>query len=112
MFISAALPQVLRFTGPVERLFSSWADDTAAQRFKRRLDLYGSIWCCVNAHPGHVWCVGWGCSCAWDEPVQWGSQTAQGAAIPAFCFAGTTSSTTSCRTPTATGAWWRANGSQ
>jgi len=23
--------------------------------FKRRLDLYGAIWCCSDAHPGHVW---------------------------------------------------------
>lgn len=47
--------QVLRFTGGVERLFSGWADGAAAERFKRRLDQYGAIWCCVNAHPGHVW---------------------------------------------------------
>ena len=58
--------QVLRFEGGIERLWGSWADAAAAERFKRRLDLYGSIWCCINAHPGHIWCVlgGWpGASC-------------------------------------------------
>lgn len=55
--LHAPPPQVLRLTGGVERLFSGWADDGAAQRFKRRLDQYLAIWCCVNAHPGHVWCV-------------------------------------------------------
>lgn len=61
--LHAPPPQVLRLTGGVERLFSGWADDGAAQRFKRRLDQYLAIWCCVNAHPGHVWCVRCNCSC-------------------------------------------------
>mmetsp|Transcript_27081 Transcript_27081/g.49899 ORF Transcript_27081/g.49899 Transcript_27081/m.49899 type:complete len:294 (-) Transcript_27081:56-937(-) len=26
----------------------------AKQKFMRRLQVYGSIWCCVNNHPGHV----------------------------------------------------------
>ena len=48
--------QVLRFTGGVERLFGGWADAAAAERFKRRLDQYGAIWCCVDVRPaGHVW---------------------------------------------------------
>lgn len=47
-------PQVLRFKG-TERLFGGWADPEAAQRFKQRLDQYAAIWCCVDAHPGHVW---------------------------------------------------------
>lgn len=49
--------KVLRITGGIERLFDRYADEAAQQRFKRRLDLYGAIWCCVNAHPGHVWCA-------------------------------------------------------
>ena len=33
-------------------------------RFKRRLDLYSSLWCCMDGHPGHVWYDFW-----WDtEP--------------------------------------------
>lgn len=24
-------------------------------RFEERLRIYSSLWCCVNAHPGHVW---------------------------------------------------------
>lgn len=49
--------QVLRFTGGIERLFGGWADGGAGERFKRRVDHYAAIWCCVNKHPGHVWCA-------------------------------------------------------
>lgn len=52
---AAAKAKVLRISGGIDRLFKGWSDDAAAQRFKRRLDGYASIWCCVNAHPGHVW---------------------------------------------------------
>jgi len=48
--------QVVRISGGIERLFGGWKDEKKAQQFKRRLDHYGSIWCCVNAHPGHIWC--------------------------------------------------------
>lgn len=47
--------QVLRITGGIERLFRGYTDEEAGKKFKRRLDIYGSIWCCVNAHPGHIW---------------------------------------------------------
>lgn len=51
--------QVLRFTGGIERLFGGWADGAAAERFKRRVDSYGAIWCCVAPKGpfgvGHVW---------------------------------------------------------
>ncbi|EFN51848.1 hypothetical protein CHLNCDRAFT_37217 [Chlorella variabilis] len=47
--------KVLHFVGGIERLFGGWTDEAAGERFKRRLDRYGSIWCCVNAHPGHIW---------------------------------------------------------
>jgi hypothetical protein len=45
--------QVLRVVG-IEWLFGAWADVASEKRFERRLDRYGSIWCCVDAHPGHI----------------------------------------------------------
>lgn len=53
----AALKQykVVEVRGGVARLWGGHSEAEAAKRFKRRLDVYGSIWCCVNAHPGHVW---------------------------------------------------------
>lgn len=51
----AAEAKVVRISGGIERLFGGWKDEKKAQQFKRRLDHYGSIWCCVNAHPGHIW---------------------------------------------------------
>lgn len=49
-----AKAKVLRVVG-IEWLFGAWADVASEERFKRRLDRYGSIWCCVDAHPGHIW---------------------------------------------------------
>ena len=37
--------------------------DSAAARFANRMKLYGSIWCCVLAHPGHIHY-----DLLWDEP--------------------------------------------
>ncbi|KAL4439682.1 hypothetical protein ABPG75_002683 [Micractinium tetrahymenae] len=51
----AAGSKVLRITGGIERLFRGWTDGEAGKKFKQRLDTYSSIWCCVNAHPGHIW---------------------------------------------------------
>ena len=31
-------------------------------RFQRRTEVYTSLWCCVDAHPGHVWYDMW-----WDQ---------------------------------------------
>jgi hypothetical protein len=45
---------VIRFEDPVA-LFGGFEDEEAAKRFKRRMDEAASIWCCVDAHPGHVW---------------------------------------------------------
>lgn len=33
-----------------------------ASRFQRRTEVYTSLWCCVDAHPGHVWYDMW-----WDQ---------------------------------------------
>jgi hypothetical protein len=36
-------------------LFRGFDDAPRQERFKRRMDISASIWCCVDAHPGHVW---------------------------------------------------------
>eukprot|EP00887_Chlorella_sp_A99_P001666 scaffold8.g1666.t1 len=52
---STVVVEVVEVRGGVARLWGGHSEAEAAKRFKRRLDVYGSIWCCVNAHPGHVW---------------------------------------------------------
>ena len=37
------------------RLFKGHAAPEDHRKFKMRLDSYTSIWCCINAHPGHIW---------------------------------------------------------
>lgn len=32
----------------------AFSEPGAAARFVERMKLYGSIWCCVLAHPGHI----------------------------------------------------------
>lgn len=48
---------MLQLSGGIQRLFDKWTDAGAQDRFKARLDRYGSIWCCINGHPGHIWCA-------------------------------------------------------
>lgn len=37
-------------------LWGGFQDEETGRKFKERLDLYSSIWCCIpDAHPGHVW---------------------------------------------------------
>lgn len=46
--------KLIHFEDPVG-LWGGFAEEEATRKFKRRMDQYGSLWCCVNAHPGHVW---------------------------------------------------------
>ena len=32
-------------------LWGGWDDDGTRAKFHRRIKEYGSIWCCVHAHP-------------------------------------------------------------
>eukprot|EP00271_Cylindrocystis_brebissonii_P007994 TRINITY_DN219_c0_g1_i1.p1 TRINITY_DN219_c0_g1~~TRINITY_DN219_c0_g1_i1.p1 ORF type:complete len:733 (-),score=136.76 TRINITY_DN219_c0_g1_i1:483-2681(-) len=52
------LPQketkILEFTSILEA-FGEWTDKTREARFVARIKQYLGIWCCVNAHPGHIW---------------------------------------------------------
>ena len=35
--------------------WGGFTDAASGAKFKKRLDMYGSIWCCVDGHPGHIW---------------------------------------------------------
>jgi hypothetical protein len=35
--------------------FGGFVDKQDMQKFSRRLKKYAAIWCCKNAHPGHIW---------------------------------------------------------
>lgn len=35
--------------------WGGFSDEEIAKKFKKRLDMYGSLWCCVEGHPGHIW---------------------------------------------------------
>ena len=35
--------------------FGGFVDEQDMQKFSRRLKRYAAIWCCKNAHPGHIW---------------------------------------------------------
>jgi len=41
--------------------FGGFADEQVGMRFQKRTAQYASIFCCVNAHPGHVFYDWW-----WD----------------------------------------------
>mmetsp|Transcript_24594 Transcript_24594/g.84113 ORF Transcript_24594/g.84113 Transcript_24594/m.84113 type:complete len:693 (+) Transcript_24594:292-2370(+) len=47
--------KVLEFTSMGPGTFGGFADPKAQERFHNRLKLDTGIWCCHNAHPGHVW---------------------------------------------------------
>jgi hypothetical protein len=36
-------------------LWKGFKDESLAGKFKKRLDMYASIWCCVDRPIGHVW---------------------------------------------------------
>ena len=51
---SAYIYSVIHF----ENAAAAWggfSDSSSASKFKKRLDLYSSLWCCVESNPGHVW---------------------------------------------------------
>ncbi len=50
---SVRTAKVLHFT-TMANAMGELSDATVAQRFANRMKLYGSIWCCVLAHPGHI----------------------------------------------------------
>lgn len=36
-------------------VFGGWSDPMVQSRFYKRATSMTGIWCCVNAHPGHIW---------------------------------------------------------
>lgn len=53
---------VLNFTS-IDSVFSNFTRAEDYTRFFKRLQHYGAVWCCVDAHPGHVHYDFW-----WDVP--------------------------------------------
>lgn len=52
----------LRVSGDVRRLWGGFSRAEDDRRFRRRTSHYGGVWCCADAHPGHVHYDLW-----WDE---------------------------------------------
>ncbi|KAG2499431.1 hypothetical protein HYH03_002378 [Edaphochlamys debaryana] len=48
-----ATAKVLHFP-TMANAMGPWSDPAVEKRFHERMRLYGSIWCCVNRHPGHI----------------------------------------------------------
>jgi hypothetical protein len=46
--------KIIYMQGAAE-IWGGWSDSTAGNKFKKRIDKYGAIFCCVQGHPGHVW---------------------------------------------------------
>lgn len=46
--------QRIHFEDPAG-LWDGFVDKENDDKFRRRMNEYGSLWCCVNKHPGHVW---------------------------------------------------------
>lgn len=44
---------VLNFTS-IGSAFGNFSRPADFTRFQRRMAQYGAVWCCVDAHPGHV----------------------------------------------------------
>jgi hypothetical protein len=45
--------KVLDFT-TMSGAFKNFSDVNDWDKFARRMRIYGSIWCCIHAHPGHI----------------------------------------------------------
>lgn len=50
---SASSVSVLNFTD-IGRAFGNFTRAVDYGRFHKRLQHYGAVWCCADAHPGHV----------------------------------------------------------
>ena len=46
--------KVLKFSTMVG-VFSGFEDKKKTEQFSNRLKRYAGLWCCIHAHPGHIW---------------------------------------------------------
>lgn len=83
MALSSTAPMaVLNFTS-IERAFGNFTRAGDYTKFYKRLQHYGAVWCCADAHPGHVHYDFW-----WDVAHTdkfgraWGAQGAKDAWRP------------------------------
>jgi len=54
VFAPLTTVKVLQFSSMLG-LFGGFAEDATRERFYRRVRDYAGIWCCIHAHPGHIW---------------------------------------------------------
>eukprot|EP00976_Prorocentrum_cordatum_P069152 1179435-Prorocentrum_minimum.AAC.4 len=40
-----------------KEVFGGFVAVEDGRRFHERLKTYAGIWCCIHAHPGHIWCA-------------------------------------------------------
>ena len=45
--------KVLHFS-TMANAFKNFTETSDWNKFASRMRIYGSIWCCINAHPGHI----------------------------------------------------------
>jgi len=51
--------QVLEFTSMSKKVFRGFDLPEDTRRFHEKLKTYTGIWCCIHAHPGHIWYDMW-----------------------------------------------------
>jgi hypothetical protein len=54
--------QVLKFS-TMQNAFGNFTQEEDYAKFFRRMNHMGSVWCCIDAHPGHIHYDFW-----WDIP--------------------------------------------
>lgn len=54
--------KVLAFDSMSAETFGGYADPKDLELFKKRTIQYAGLWCCIHAHPGHIWYDFW-----WDD---------------------------------------------
>lgn len=48
--------KIVTFEGLTPQAFGGYSSLEAQAKFVRRIAQYPSIWCCIKADPGHIWC--------------------------------------------------------
>ncbi|KAK3235360.1 hypothetical protein CYMTET_54441 [Cymbomonas tetramitiformis] len=51
--------KVLAFDSMSVETFGGFADPKDLELFKKRTIQYAGLWCCIHAHPGHIWYDFW-----------------------------------------------------
>jgi hypothetical protein len=54
--------QLLKFN-TMQSAFGNFSREADYMKFAKRMNQMGSVWCCIDAHPGHIHYDFW-----WDTP--------------------------------------------